>query len=275
MERIGDIFDSFTNGASYKDIDGNTEKKVEDFSGVLRHLRALRQMPPLRPDRRVPWQQLDQADYDRILNRMGPLLDISHIASGDRLQGWAQVELAAEIRLEEVNAWVGWEQAFTRQVNQAGVQVQEALDIERLTGATRMEQRTAWEAAESALSEALATLGTPITRDDGTPIAVQTRWAELITERAAEARQNTSDWLARAQGKLAGSANLSFPPATDFSAASRTSHEALATLLTRAREIGTSNDDERRLLEHYQTVLTTLATDNEPRGLRALFRRNR
>lgn len=275
MERIGDIFYSFTNGASYQGIDGHTEEKVEDFSGVLRHLRALRQMPPLRPDRRAPWQQLDQAGYDRILGQMGPLLDISHIASGDRLQGWAQVEQAAETRLEEVNAWVGWEQAFTRLVNQAGVQVQGALDSEKLTGVTRMEQRAAWEAAESALSEALAMLDTPVTRDDGTPIAVQTRWAELITERAAEARQNTSDWLARAQGKLAGSANLSFPLATDFSAASRTSYEALATLLTRAREIGTSNDAEKKLLDHYQTVLATLAADNKPRGLRALFWRNR
>lgn len=270
-DKIGDIIQSFTVGAIYAGQDGSAAEAVEDFPGALRRLRELAQMPPLRTDRHAPWQQLKREDYERVLRIMGPLLIISHVPSGDVLIGWKQVEEKAQSRLEEVNAWTNWEYTFTEKVNQAGMLIHTAQTL--LPGATRVEQRDAWKAADAALAGALAVLDAPVTLKDGTEVAVQTRWAELIYQRAVDARRRSDEWQRYAQGMVAGTANLRFPSPAEFSAAAQNGYDALAALLARAREIGASNEDESRQLVHYQNQVLPRLGGTPRRSLRDRLQR--
>ncbi len=256
LERIQDITANFTSGAQYPAAGDEPAEMAENFGGVLQLLLPLSQRPARRKDGVSPWAQLDQAAYARVYDLMGDLLVIPDQYERNELRGWEHVREAAAIRLKEVNAWTTWEYAYTQHMTLAGTRSSEAQTLPPTT--PRVQRRDAWLAVDAALEEAQKALAEPVTLD-GDPVAVRTRWAQLVDRRADANRRLAAQWRDYVKNQLPGEATLVFPSAADFDQATKLGRDALAAKLAEAEQIGPSDDAERRRLTHYRDkVLPTL-----------------
>ena len=263
MDRIAAISHNFNSGIELPRRDGQTDK-VENFGEVLTTLRMLKHLLPTRSDGHTLWLQLGQADYDRIYRLMSPLVVVPDVFEGQTLRGWEHVEEAASIRLDEVNAWTQWEYNYTTPMQRA-----EALRVaaEALPPTvTMVEKRDAWEKVDAALREAQTALDQPVLLEEE-PVAMRTRWARLIQERAAAARNAAGQWRAYIESQMPQQAALAFPSAPEFNDASRVGRESLERVVNRAQRVGYSNDDEKKRLEHFSRVLTDMSTQPARVGL--------
>jgi|CXWK01.1.fsa_nt_gi hypothetical protein len=255
MDRIAAVGHNFNGGIALPRADGQSDK-VENFGQVLNILRTLKQLPPTRSDGHTPWLQLGQESYTRIYKLMGSLVVISDVMEGQTLSGWEHVEEATKIRLDEVNAWTVWEHAYSTHMQRA-----EELRIaaEALPPTvTLVQKRDAWDKVAAALEEAQAALDRPVLLEQE-EVAVRTRWAKLIEERAKAARYAAERWRYYIQAETPHQSALAFPTAQQFSDASRNSRASLEALVTRAQTVGYSNEDERKRLEHFSRVLADMA----------------
>lgn len=250
LARIQDITVNFTSGAHYPAGGNEPAEIAENFGGVLQLLLPLGQRPAKRQDGVSPWAQLDQAAYARIYDLMDDLLVIPDLyEEGNELRGWEHVKEAAAIRLKEVNAWTTWEYAYTQHMTLAGTRATEAQALP--ASAPRVQRRDAWLAVDTALEDAQAALAEPVVID-GDKVALRTRWAQLVNQRADANRQLAAQWRAFVQTQLPGQALLVFPTAADFDQAAKLGRAALAAKLAEAEQIGPSDDAERKRLAHYR-----------------------
>ena len=262
MHHIAAVGHNFNGGIDLARPDGQTDK-VENFGEALTIVRTLKHRPPARSDDRAPWLQLGQEDYARIHHLLDAQVVIPDVFEGQTLRGWEHVEEASKIRLDEVNAWTKWEHDYSGHMQQA-----EALRLaaEALPpAATLVEKRDAWAKVDAELSEAQAALDRPVLLEEE-PVAVRTRWARLVEERAKGARYAAEQWRLYIQGQTPHPSALAFPTAQQFNDASRTSRESLETMVNRARTIGPANDDEKKRLEHFSRVLATMPVTEAREG---------
>ena len=263
MAHIAAISQNFSGGIELPRADGRADI-VENFGQVLTILRTLKHLPPTRSDGRTLWLQLGQEDYARIHKLMDALVVVPDVFEGQTLRGWDHVEEAAAIRLDEVNAWTTWEYAYSNHMKRA-----EALRIaaEGLPPTvTLVQKRDAWDKVDAALSEAQAALNQPVLLEEE-PVAVRTRWAKVIEERAKAARYAAEQWRYHIQGQTPHSSALAFPTAQQFSDASKTSRAALEAVVSRAQTIGFANEDEKKRLDHFSRVLAGMPNQEARAGL--------
>lgn len=266
-QQIAAISRNFNSGLELDGKDGQ-KTQVENFGQAVTILRTLKQMPATRDDGHTLWLQLGQDDYARIHALMDPLLAVPDVFEGRTVRGWDSVEEAAAIRVQEVNAWSVWEKSYTGHMQRAEALRQAAESLPPTV--TLVQKRDAWARVDNALDEALVALAEKV-QIDGDPVAIRTRWAKLIDERATTARDTAVQWRRYLQAQMPPDDALAFPSAIEFSNASRTSRASLEAMVSRAQMVGYSNDEEKKRLEHFSRVLVDMSSKPKPNFLGRLF----